>query len=140
MAQRSRLARWAVFCLSTLPIVCADSVLGANGEQQMSPEPPSGQQLVVLLDVNPHQRKVLAVERTLAEKIIQKLNQPGNVFSVITFGTQSPVLMKAGAPPADAILAVRGVPLEHTKEKCFSVHLYEAVNLAFGQFIRRCAS
>jgi len=71
---------------------------------------------------------------TLAEKIIEKLNQPGNVFSVITFGSQSPVLVKSRFAVDEAIAAVRDVALEQTGEKIFSVHLYDAVNLAFGQF------
>jgi hypothetical protein len=50
------------------------------------------------------------VELTLAEGIIQKLHQPGNVFSVITFGSQSPVLMKSGVQADEAMAAVRDVP------------------------------
>ncbi len=133
--QRSRLARLATLCISTLLIVCADSFLWSKIEPQTKTQPsPSGLQLVVLLDTNPHQKKVLKVELTLAEKIIQQLNQPQNRFSVITFGSQSPILVKSVVPPAEAIAAVRDVRLEQTREKYFSVQLCDAVNLAFDQF------
>jgi hypothetical protein len=42
--------------------------------------------------------------------------------------------MKSGVQADEAMAAVRDVTLEQTKEKHFPVHLYEALNLAFGQF------
>ena len=133
---RSRLAPSAiVFALSALLIVCADSFLGANNAPQSSQQPSSpGRQVVVLLDLNPHQKKVLPVELALAEGVIQKLSQPGNTFSVITFGSKSPTLLKSGVQAKEAIAAIRDVLLEQTRERYFSVHLYDALNLAFGQF------
>jgi len=132
---RPRLAHWAVFWLSTLIIVCAESLLWGRAGQQVTAQPSTpGRQIVVLLDTNPHQNKVLTVELALAEEIIQKLNQPGNAFSVITFGSQPPVLVKSRVHAAAAIAALQNVTVEQTKEKYFSVHLYDAVKLAFGQF------
>jgi hypothetical protein len=112
----------------------ADSLLRADPPQANQQPASSGHQLVVLLDTNPHQKKVLRVELALAEGVIEKLGQPGSVFSVITFGSQSPVLMKSGIQADEAIVAIRDVALEQTREKNFSVHLYDALNLAFGQF------
>jgi hypothetical protein len=63
--------------------------------------------VVVLLDRNPHQKKLLALEIALAEGIIEKLDQPENVFTVITFGTEVPSLLKS-AVPAGAAIAVIG--------------------------------
>ena len=132
----SRLARSAiVFGLSAMLIVCTDSSLRANNVPQSTQQPSSPSlQLVVLLDLNPHQKKVLPVERTLAEGVIQKLSRPGNAFTVITFGSKAPTLLKSGVQANEAIAAIRDVMLEQTREKYFSVHLYDALNLAFGQF------
>jgi len=94
----------------------------------------SGHQVVVVLDINPHQEKVLPVELALAEGTIQRLHQAENTFSVITFGSQTPTLLKPGVTADEAIAMIRDVTLEQTREKNFSVHLYEALNLAFGQF------
>ena len=98
MSPSSRLAPSAiVFALSALLIVCTDPSLRANNAPQSSQQSFSPRrQLVVLLDLNPHQKKVLPVELTLAEGVIQKLSQPGNTFSVITFGSKSPTLLKSG--------------------------------------------
>jgi hypothetical protein len=75
-----------------------------------------------------------ATELTLAEGVIQKLSHLGNAFSVITFGSKSPTLLKSGVQANEAIAAIRDVTLEQTREEYFSVHLYDALNLAFGQF------
>jgi hypothetical protein len=88
----------------------------------------------VLLDVNADQRKVLPVELSLAEGVIHKLDEPGNVFSVVTFGSQPPALLKSGVHADEAIAAIRDVSLEQTSADYLSVHLYNALNLAFGQF------
>jgi hypothetical protein len=95
----------------------------------------SGHQLVILLDINPHQKKVLAVELALGEGIIQTLGQPGTVFTLITFGSQMPTLVKPGVTANEAMAAIRGVTVEHSKEKYFSVHLFDALNLAISQFV-----
>ena len=94
----------------------------------------SGHQVVILLDTNPHQKKVLAVELTLAGGIIQKLNRPENAFSVIAFGSQTPNLLKHSVYADEAIATIRGVTIERSKEKYFSVHFYDAMNLALNQF------
>lgn len=102
----------------------------ANSRQQASS---SGCQVVVLLDINPHQKKVLPVELALAEGIIQKVDQPENVFSVITFGSQKPTLLRPRVTAEEAIAAIRGVTVEETREKYFSVHFYDALGLAISQ-------
>ena len=98
-------------------------------------DPSSGHQVVVLLDINPHQKKVLPVELALADGVIQRLDQPQNAFSVITFGSQTPTVLKSHATAAEAIAALQGVALEKTKDKYFSIHFYDALSLAIGQFI-----
>jgi hypothetical protein len=100
-------------------------------QQQVSS---AGHHLVVLLDINPHQKKVLNVEQALAEGVIQKLAQPGNTFSVITFGSQTPRLLKASVVADEAIAVIRDITIEQTKEKYFSVLFYDALRLAIGQF------
>jgi hypothetical protein len=103
----------------------------ANPRQQASS---SGHQVVVLLDVNPHQKKVLPVELALAEGVIQKLDRPENVFSVITFGSRTPTLLKPRGSADEAITAIRSVAIEETRETYFSVEFYDALNLAINQF------
>lgn len=125
----------AVVCMS-LAVLAAwgqSTAIGEEsplGQQQVSS---SSHQVVVLLDTNPHQKKVLAVELALAEGIIQKLHQSGNVFSVITFGSHPPTQLKTGVTADEAIAAIRDVTLEQTREKYSSVHFYEALNLAINQ-------
>jgi hypothetical protein len=93
----------------------------------------SAHQLVVLLDINPHQKKVLPVELALAKGIIERIDQPGNTFSVITFGSQEPTLLNSRVTADDAIAAIRDVVLEQTREKYFSVHFFAALSLAMSQ-------
>jgi hypothetical protein len=107
------------------------------GEQSppiQQPASSSGHQVVMLLDISPHQKKVLPVELALAEGIIQKLDQAGNAFSVITFGSQAPRLLKDRITADEAIAAIRGVVIEKTLEKYFSVQFYDALSLAISQF------
>ena len=73
------------------------------------------------------------MELALAQGIIQRLHQPGNMFSVITFGSHPPTLLKAGVTADEAIAAIPDVTLEQTREKYVSVHFYEALNLAINQ-------
>jgi hypothetical protein len=89
---------------------------------------------VVLLDINPNQKKVLPVELALAEGVIQKLGQPGNTFSVITFGSRSPTLLKSGVQANEAVAAIRDIGLGQQSDEYLSVQLYEALDLAFRQF------
>ena len=57
-------------CVAVICVFCA---IGAVGEQSSSMDVgSSGHHVVLLLDVNPHQSKVLAVELALAEGIIEK--------------------------------------------------------------------
>jgi hypothetical protein len=133
--QTSRSALMVVLCVvSTFVAVCEDlPLLGESGSQTNQQLSSSGHKLVVLLDTNPHQKKVLTVELALAEGIIQKLDQPGNAFSVITFGSKMPTLLKPGATADEAIAALQGATLEQTKEKYFTVRFYDALNLAMNQ-------
>jgi hypothetical protein len=119
--------------LAALAIWGQSSQVGEKSPVQQQASP-SGHQLVILLDINPHQKKVLAVELALGEGIIQKLGQPGNAFTLITFGSQMPTLVKPGVTADEAMAAIRGVTVEHSKEKYFSVHLFDALNLGINQF------
>ncbi len=133
---RSRLARSVIVCLlSTLLAVCASFTLQGNGALQESQQPISlGHQIVMLLDVNPNQKKVMPVEQALAEGVVKKLSQPGSLFSIITFGTQPPTLLKSRVQADEAIAALRNVGLGQPSQEYLSAQLYDALNLAFGQF------
>jgi len=94
----------------------------------------SHHQVVVLLDTNPHQKKVLSVELALAKGVIERVAQSGNAFSVITFSSQRPTLLKSDVAADEAITAIQDVTLEQTREKYFSVDFYDALRLAIDQF------
>jgi uncharacterized protein (DUF58 family) len=118
-----------------LLIVCADSSLRANNAQQSSVQPPSpGRELAVLIDVNPHQEKVLPVELDLAEGVVEELRQPGSTFTVITFGDDSPTVIKSRVDADEALAAIRAVRLGRPSDGYLSAQLYRALNLAFDQF------
>jgi von Willebrand factor type A domain len=105
------------------------------GDTPSHPGPfPRGHNVVLLLDRNPHQKKVLALEIALAEGIVAKLEQPENVFTVITFGTEAPSLLKSAASAGDVNAAIQDVTVEQTTKKYLSVHFYDALNLAMNQF------
>lgn len=130
---RRRIVR-AVIVLGGLVLlsVCADSSLRANNAQQSSVQPPSpGRELVVLVDVNPHQVKVLPVELDLAERVVQELRQPGSTFTVITFGAEPPTLLKLRVSADEAVAAIRAVRLGRSGERYLSAQLYGALSLAF---------
>jgi hypothetical protein len=97
----------------------------------------SAHRLVVLLDINPHQKTVLPVELALAEGIIQRVHQPENTFSVITFASQTPTLLKPGDTADEAIAIIRDVTLEQTRQKYFFVHFYDALSLAMSAVHRQ---
>ncbi len=121
--------------LALLLILCADgSLLGDDSPQSNQESFSRGHHVVLLLDINPHQKRVLGVELAVAEGVIQSLDQPGNVFTVVTFGTGVPSLLKSAVPAGTAIATIRVVTLEQTTEKYFSVHFYDALNLAINQF------
>jgi hypothetical protein len=128
------LAGLVISCVLAVLSFCADQPLLSENVPQNQRSSLSGHQLVVLLDVNANQKKVLPVELTLAEGVIQKLGRPENVFSVITFGSQPPALLKSGVHADEAIAAIRDVSLEQTGADYLSIHLYDALNRAFGQF------
>ena len=88
-----------------------------------------------MLDINPHQQRVLPVELALAEGIIQRVGQPGSTFSVITFGSQTPTLLKSGVTADDAIAILREVIIERTREEYFTVRFYDALSLAMSQLV-----
>jgi hypothetical protein len=113
---------------------CADSPLFGENAHQEQRSPSSSHQVVVVLDVNANQKKVLPVELSLAEGVIQKLDQPGNLFTLITFGSQPPALLKSGVQADEAIAAIRGLSPDQTSADYLSVRLYDALNLAVGQF------
>jgi hypothetical protein len=134
VSSKTRLTGLAISSVLVVLAFCAKSpILGENVPQTQRTSS-SGHQLVVLLDVNANQRKVLPVELSLAEGVIQKLDQPGNVFSVITFGSQSPVLLKSGVHADEAVAAIRDVSVEQPTEKYSSVRFYDALSLAINQF------
>ena len=118
--------------------LCANGQTSAPPSENTPPSrhqvSPSSHELVVLVDIHPHQDKVLPVELALAEEVIHRLEQPGNMFSIIVFGSQTPVLVKSHVQAGEAITAIRTVTLEQTQETNFTVHLYGALNLAFDQF------
>lgn len=127
-------ARIALSCVLVVFAVLASlTLLGGNALQNQPPSS-SGHQLVVLLDLNANQRKVLPVEQMLARGVIEELDRPVNVFSVITFGSEPPALLKSSVHADEAIAAVRDVRPEPTGTEHGSPHLYDALNLAFGQF------
>jgi hypothetical protein len=124
-----------IFGLFALLTVCAGSSLGAsNFQRSILPARSHGLELVVLLDVNVHQEKVLPVELDIAEGVLQELRQPESLFSVITFGAQRPTLLKSRVHAEEAVAAIRDVRLGRSSEGYQSEQLYGALNLAFGQF------
>lgn len=134
----SRLASSTIFCaLSALLVVHSGFTLQRDDAQQESRQPISvGHRIVVvLLDVNSHQDKILPVEQELAEGVVRKLAQPGNVFSVITFGAQASTLSQAAVPADEAIAAIRNVRVGNPRQDYLSTQLYDALDRAFSQFI-----
>ena len=113
---------WAV-----LLVWAQSAVIGNESTLRQQQVSSSGHQVVVLLDTNPHQKNVLAVELALTEGIIQRVDQPGNTFSVITFGSHPPTLLTPGVIADEAIAAILDVTLEQTREKYFSIHFYDAL-------------
>ena len=130
--------RTLLLVLLLVPGLCASGQVSAPQGEDISPTKqqifPSSHELVVLVDIHPHQDKVLPVELALAEEVIHRLEQPGNMFSVIVFGSQVAALVKSHVQASEAIAAIRSVTLEQTQEEHFTVHLYGALNLAFELF------
>ncbi|HEV2731905.1 MAG TPA: vWA domain-containing protein [Terriglobales bacterium] len=89
--------------------------------------------MIILLDINPHQKTVLGVELSVTEGIIEKLREPGTSFSIITFGSKPPTLVRSSVHAEEAIAAVSDVSLEQNREKYFGVYFYDALKLALDQ-------
>lgn len=123
--------RLAIFCL--VPILAAVSTDSPANQAQEGKQQPS-LQVVIVLDVNPNQRKVFALESALATGVLDRLNQRDAAVSLVTFGSQEPVLRIANAKPSNAIDTITNVNLEQSREKYFAVHLYRALDLALNQF------
>jgi hypothetical protein len=123
---------WVLFAAVTVRTQTAPLADHVPGGRQRTLSP--GHYLVLLLDVNPHQKKVLPKEITLAEGIIGRLARSGNVsFSVITFGTQMPKVIGSRLSGEEGIATIRRVNIEQAKERYFSVHFYDALSLAMDQ-------
>jgi hypothetical protein len=131
---------WLLRCaslglLSTLLTVFTGFTLQGEGAPQEGQHPIlPRRQIVVLLDVNPNQKNVLPIEQTLAEGVVKKLGQPGNVFSVILFGTESPTALKSKVPADEAIATLRDVGLGRSVQQYLSVQFYAALSRAFDEF------
>ena len=132
---RKRMRRFpAIFC--ALVVLVASVALPTGGENPSDTQkgPQLGRQVVILLDVNPNQKKVLPVELSVAESVIQELKQPEDVFSIVTFGCLPPVLLKSNVRADDAVSALQYVEVEQKATDNISTHLREGLNLAFDQF------
>jgi hypothetical protein len=104
VSAKARFARLAI-CALLIPLsVCADSPLLARNSPQENQQPSSSRQLVVVIDINPGQRKVFSLESDLATGVLDHLNQPDDAVSLITFGSEAPVLRIVNARPNDALL------------------------------------
>jgi len=89
---------------------------------------------VLLLDVNPDQKNVLAIEKTLAEGVVKRLGQSGSVFSIITFGAQAPTLLRSRVQADEAVAALQNISLGQPSEGYLSVELYKGLDFALDQF------
>ncbi|MDP9159434.1 MAG: hypothetical protein M3O09_04300 [Acidobacteriota bacterium] len=83
-----------------------------------------------MLDTHYHLKQILPVELHLAEDVIQKVNRSGDLFSVITFGFQDPILIKSAVSADEAAEAVRSVNIEQRTGGSFSVRFYDSLDLA----------
>jgi hypothetical protein len=132
-AQRTRFA--ILVLLSMLLNVGTGFSLRAAGARQESQQTTSpGHQIVLLLDVNPDQKNVLTIEKTLAEGVVKKLGQSGSVLSIITFGAQAPTLLRSRVQADEAVAALQNVSLGQPSEGYLSAQLYNALDFAFDQF------
>lgn len=137
MVRKPNLLRILLALIIELLALGSDKAGVAVGQRLPPTEPQassSGRKVIILLDTNPHQKKVISVELAVAEGIIRKLNRTGNVFSIIAFGSKNPALLKIDDTADNAMSALRNVTLEETKEKYLSVRFYDALKLALDQF------
>ena len=131
MSAKTLSTRLAIFCL--VPILAAVSTDSPANQAQEGKQQPS-LQVVIVLDVHPTQGKVFALESALETGILDHLAQPDAALSLVTFGSQAPVLRIANAKPSDAIDTITNVNLQQFREKYFAVDLYEAMDLALKMF------
>lgn len=86
MSSKTLLTRLASFCL--VPILASGSAdlqpLSNNSPEES--QPPASLQVVILLDINPNQRKVFSLESGLATGVLNHLDQRDATVSLITFG------------------------------------------------------
>jgi hypothetical protein len=69
-------------CLAIALVLCAPaSTLGQSSPKTDQGSPSERHHLVLLLDTNPDQKKVFDVELTIAEGVMEKLNEPENPVS-----------------------------------------------------------
>lgn len=87
-------------------------------------------QVAILIDTNPDQKNVMGLELSLAERVVRGLSRQGNRFSVISFGSEPPISLVDSAAPEDALTAIRNVKVDPPAHEYFSVHLYDALDLA----------
>jgi hypothetical protein len=131
---KTLLSRLAIFCLvPILASVSADPRLQGSNVPQGNQQP-SSLQVVILLDINPNQRKVFSLESGLATGVLDHLDQRDAAVSLVTFGSGDPVLRSDNAKPSEAIDAIKSINLEQSGGRDFSVHLYKAMELALSQF------
>jgi hypothetical protein len=134
VSSKTLLTRLALVCL--VPILAgasADSLPPGQNAPQGNQQP-SSLQIVILLDINPNQRKVFSLESDLATGVLDRLDQRDAAVSLITFGSGDPALRSSNAKPSEAMGAIQSVNLEQSGERYFSIHLYKAMELALNQF------
>jgi hypothetical protein len=132
-AQRTRSAFLALLSM-LLNIGTGFSLQSASARQESPRATSPGPQIVLLLDVNPDQSNVLAIEKALAEGVVMKLRQSGSEFSIITFGAQAPTLMQSKVQADAAVAALQKISLGQAREGYLSLQLYNALDFAFDQF------
>ena len=132
-AQRTRSAILALLSM-LLNVGTGFSLQTAIGRQENPQATSPGHQIVLLLDVNPDQKNVLTIEKSLAEGVVKKLGQSDSVFSIITFGAQAPTLLRSRILADAAVAALQKVSLGQPSEGYLSVQLYNALDFAFDQF------
>lgn len=121
--------------LSMLLNVGTGVSLRAAGAQPDHPKATSpDHQIVLLFDVNPDQKNVLSIEKTLAEGVVKKLGESRSVFSIIAFGAQAPTLLRSRVQADEAVAALQKVSLEQPNKGYLSVELYKALDFGLDQF------
>src|SRR5689334_1264250 len=126
--KRTLLSHAATFCLTCLPSNLGTAVAQTGtSPQQGDRHGTTGLELVILLDTNPDQRKVFALESNLASGVLSHLDQQDTVISVVTFGATNPALQIARASSTEAIMVLGKIGVENKDEPRFSVHLTDGL-------------